>query len=153
MRAAQLAIEQFDQEKLKELMQGNSVVIYLDGQPVTLTSEDVQVERVVLDGLIAANQGLITIALDTQLTEDLLIEGLAREIVNKVNTMRREANLAVTDRIHLHLQTTERVKSCFAQYNNYICHEGIAVGVQYGPCVWVEWDLNGEPTKISITPV
>ena len=60
-----------------------------------------------LEGLIAANQGLITIALDTQLDQPLLLEGMAREIVNKVNTMRRDAGLAVTDRIALHIQTTE----------------------------------------------
>lgn len=153
MRAAQLAIEQFTQEQLNELLNDRPVVIDLEGHPVTLTSEDVQVERAVHHGLIAANQGLITIALDTQLTEELLLEGLAREIVNKVNTMRRDANLAVTDRIKLQLQTTERVIACFDKYKDMISQEILAVDVQFGPCRGTEWDLNGEPTVISISKV
>lgn len=151
MKAAQLAIEQFNQEQLHELLEGRSVEIDLEGQPLTLTSEDVQVERAVHESLIAANQGLMTIALDTHLDDELLLEGLAREIVNKVNTMRREANLAVTDRIKLSMQTTERVVACFEQFQDYISREVLAVDVQFGPCSGTEWDLNGEPTIIAIS--
>jgi isoleucyl-tRNA synthetase len=150
MRAAQAAIEQFSQQQLLELLNGETVVIHLEGQSIPLTSEDVQVERAVHEGLIAANQGLITIALDTHLDEQLLLEGVAREIVNKVNTMRREANLAVTDRIKLQIQTTERVISSFQQFKDYICQEILAVDVQFGPCTGTEWDINGEPTVIAI---
>ncbi len=153
MRSAQMAIEQFGQEQLIDLMDGRSVTIYLEGEPIILTPEDVQVERAVHEGLIAANQGLITIALDTHLDEQLLLEGLAREIINKVNTMRREAELAVTDRIQLCMQTTNRVISAFQQHKEYICQEILAVDAQFGPCEGTEWDLNGEPTVISIRKV
>ncbi len=151
MLQAQTAIEQFDQLQLIELLKGHSVMIDLEGQPVKITTEDVQVERAVHENLIAANQGLITIALDTHLSEPLLLEGLAREIINKVNTMRREADLAVTDRIKICMQTTERVVACFQQFEDYICQEVLAVEVRFAPCEGVEWDLNGEPTVISIT--
>jgi isoleucyl-tRNA synthetase len=153
MREAQLAIEEFNQEQLQELLEGRAVSIQVGGHPLILTSEDVQVERAVHEGLIAANQGLITIALDTHLSEQLLLEGLAREIVNKVNTMRREANLAVTDRITIQLQTTDRVKACFQEFKDSICHEVLAVDVQFGPCAGTEWDLNGEPTIIAVSRV
>ncbi|WP_068466769.1 isoleucine--tRNA ligase [Candidatus Protochlamydia phocaeensis] len=151
MRLAQTAIESFDQKELELLLNDHTVVVHLEGKPVMLTSEDVQVERVVHEGIIAANEGLITIALETNLDEQLLQEGLAREIVNKVNTMRREADLAVTDRIKLHMQTTDRVVSCFRHFQDYICHEVLAVEVQFGPCEGTEWDLNGEPTIIAIS--
>lgn len=150
MRSAQMAIEQFSQQQLQDILNGETVVIHLEGQSIPLTTEDVQVERVVHEGLIAANQGLITIALDTHLNEALLSEGLAREVVNKVNTMRREANLSVTDRIQLRIQTTERVISSFEQFKNYICQEILAVKVEFGPTIGTEWDLNGEPTRIAI---
>ncbi len=151
MKAAQTAIEQFSQQQLLELLNGEAVVIHLEGQSIPLTSEDVQVERAVHEGLVAANQGLITIAIDTHLNEELLLEGLAREIVNKVNTMRRDADLAVTDRITMRIQTTERVMSSFQHFNDYICHEVLAVDVQFGPTTGTEWDLNGEPTVIAIS--
>lgn len=150
MNAAKTAIEQLSQKELLEILNGEMVVIHLDGQPIQLTSEDVQVERAVHEGLIAANQGLITIALDTQLSEPLLLEGLAREIVNKVNTMRRDAALAVTDRIKIQMQATDRVKTAFKLYEDYIRQEVLAVDVQLAPCQGTEWDLNGEPTVISI---
>ncbi len=151
MPLAQKAIEKFDQKELTELLNNRPVVIHLEGHPVTLTTEDVQVERAVHEGIIAANQGTITIALDTKLNEELLLEGLAREIVNKVNTMRREADFSVTDRIKISMQTTERVMACFARYKDYICHEVLAVEVQFGSCEGTEWDLNGEPTTIAIS--
>lgn len=153
MKQVQQEIDQFDQTHLKEFLNGNSVVINVEGEQITLTSEDVQVERSVHEGLIAANEGTITIALETKLSEALLLEGLAREIVNKVNTMRREADFAVADRITLQLQTTDRVKACFEQYKEYICREVLATDVRFGPCVGTEWDLNGEPTVIMISKV
>jgi len=153
MKAAQMAIEQFSQQQLQEILNGETVVIHLEGQSIPLSSEDVQVERTVHEGLIAANQGLITIALDTHLTDALLLEGLAREIVNKVNTMRREANLAVTDRIKLRIQTTERVIASFEIFKDYISQEVLAVEINFGPCSGTEWDLNGEPTVIAMSKV
>lgn len=150
MPAAQAAIEVLSQQQLVELMNGGRVFIHLDGQPIPLTLEEVQVERAVHEGVIAANQGMITIALDTQLSEPLLLEGIAREFVNKVNTMRREAGFAVTDRISLQIQTTERVVATFKLYDEYIRQEVLAVEVKFAPCQGTEWDLNGEPTVIAM---
>ncbi len=80
-----------------------------------------------------------------------MAEGLAREIVNKINTMRRDANFAVTDRIKVQIQSTDRVKGCFELFKDYICNEILAVDFQFGECTGSEWDLNGEPAIISIS--
>lgn len=151
MKAAQIAIDQFDQKQLAALMQGESVSIILEGETVVLNSEDMQVERSVHEGMIAANQGAVTIALDTHLTEELLIEGLAREVINKINTMRREADFAVTDRIQVRMQTTDRVKQCIQEHGTYIQHEILATSFVFTDCEGTEWDLNGEPTIIQIS--
>lgn len=153
MPIAQMAIEQFGKEELLSLLNNGAVSISLEGHPIHLTSEDVQVERTVHEGLIAANQDLITIALDTHLNDELLMEGLAREIVNKVNTMRREANFAVVDRIKIKIQASPRVEACFHAYESYICNEVLAVDVQFGPTQGAEWDLNGELTIIALERV
>jgi isoleucyl-tRNA synthetase len=151
MKAAQTAVESLDQHQLAKILDGGTVDVNLEGTAFTLTSEDVLVDRVVHEGMIAANSGHITIALETNLTDDLLLEGLSRELVNKINTMRREADFAVTDRIHLRLQTTERVKKCFEVYNDAICGEVLALSVKFAPCEGTVWDLNGEPTTIALT--
>lgn len=152
MKAAQQAIDRFDQKQLAVLLRGQSLPISLEGTEIILTPEDVEVERQVLDGLIGANEGLITIALDTHLTEELLTEGIARELVNKINTMRREAEFSVTDRIHIKMQTTERVRLAFERYKDYIQNEVLAISVAFdGIEEGTEWDINNEPTKIALT--
>lgn len=151
MRAAQNVIEKLDQHQLATLMEGMSLPIEVEGESILLTPEDVQVERVVHKEMIAANAGHMTVALETALNDELLMEGLAREVVNKVNTMRREASYDVSDRIHMRMQTTERVQKCLAQYRDYIFGEVLALSVEYGEAKGgTEWDLNGETAVIAI---
>jgi len=150
MKAAQTEIEKLDQKQLLQLLEGNSLTLLIEGEPFVITSEDVQVERIVHEGIVAANEGHLTIALNTILNDDLLLEGLMRELINKINTMRREAGLEVSDRIRLRLQTTERVKHCFEKFGKYINNEVLAVSTEFGPCEGTEWDLNGEPTTIYL---
>lgn len=153
MKAAQTAIDGFNQHELAELMAGNPVNLQLDGQTIPLGIEDVQVERVVHEGMVAANEGHITIALETALSDELLLEGLAREIVNKINTMRREADFDVTDRIRVRMDTTERTKECLKVHGDYIQNEILAVSFDFGPCEGTAWDLNGEQTIIALQKV
>jgi len=150
MRSVQLAVDNFNQHQLAALLNGGQVDLQVDGEQVTLTPEDVQVERQVREGLVAANLDAITIGLDTTLNEELLIEGLARELVNKINSMRRDAGFAVTDRIRVNIDTSERVKECFRTFGEMISNEVLAVAVNFGPCEGTAWDLNGEPATIAL---
>ncbi|MES2273971.1 MAG: DUF5915 domain-containing protein, partial [Chlamydiota bacterium] len=153
MPQAQKVIGALDRKQLEKLLSGHKLNVEIGGEPVELDSADVQIERKVKEGLAAGNEGELTVALDTALNEGLLEEGLARELVNKINTMRREMDFEVTDRIRIHLQTTPKVKGAFAKYENYIVGEVLAVDVQFGPCEGTPWDLNGEETMISIQKV
>jgi len=146
----QKRIEQFTREEMQHFMQGSPIPIELEGAAFELTSEDLQIERQVREGMIAANYDRITIALDTHLTEELLIEGLARELINKINTMRRDAGFAVTDRVHIKLQTSERVRTSFEKFRALITNDVLAVSVSFTPCQGTQWDLNGEPTVIAL---
>lgn len=150
MRDVQMKIDAFDHNQLTTLLEGGDVILQLDDETIKLTSEDVQVERQVREGLIAANSGIITIGLDTTLSDELLLEGLAREIINKVNTMRREGGFDVSDRVNITMQTTDRVRQCFEIFGEMINHEVLAVSVHFGLCEGTEWDLNGESTVISL---
>ncbi|OJU82494.1 MAG: isoleucine--tRNA ligase [Chlamydia sp. 32-24] len=150
MKQAQETISGFSQIELGQLMSGNNVIIHLGGEEFTLTPEDVQVERIVHEGLVAANQGNITIALETMLNEDLILEGLARELVNKLNSMRRDANLAVTDRIRVTIDATEKTIKAYELHKSYINQEILAIEVIFSPNDGFEWDLNGEKTTMAI---
>lgn len=150
MRSVQLLIDSFGHQQLTTLLNGGTVELQIESEIIALTAEDVAVERHVREGLVAANQGAITIALDTVLTEDLLIEGLAREVVNKINTMRREAGFEVTDRIRIKIDATERLRRCFETFDMFIKGEVLAISIDFGPCEGTIWDLNGEPATIAL---
>jgi isoleucyl-tRNA synthetase len=147
---AQKAMQGFDRKQIQTLASGKTLKVEIGGEMVELEPNDVQIERKVKEGLAAGNEGELTVALDTALSDELIEEGLAREIVNKINTMRREMEFEVTDRIRIRMQTTDRVKQCFEKFRDYITHEVLAVEVDFGPCEGTPWDLNGEETLISI---
>ncbi len=151
MNATHQTIDRFSQAQLSVLLKGEPLDIVVEGESITLTPEDVAVERIVKEGLIASSAGEITVALDTLLTDELLLEGLARELVNKINSMRRDAGFAVTDRIVLALETTERVKAALQQHQEYVMHEVLATQIHFNCPDGTAWDLNGEPTTIGIS--
>lgn len=150
MRSVQTAIDSLDHSLLDELLKGNNISLAIEGESVHISPQEVEVERIVHEGMVAANLGSTTIALQTELTDELLSEGLARELVNKINTMRREADLAVSDRIKVFIESTARVQASFEKHREFLCNEVLAVEVTFGSSTGTEWDLNGETAKISI---
>ncbi|MBU6383755.1 MAG: isoleucine--tRNA ligase [Verrucomicrobia bacterium] len=147
---AQKAMQGFDRKQIQTLAKGGTLKVEIGGEPVELEPQDVQIERKVKEGVAAGNEGELTVALDTALNDALIEEGLAREIVNKINSMRKELGFEVTDRVRLALQTTPRVEACFKKYHDYISHEVLAVEIKFGKCEGTPWDLNGEETRICI---
>ena len=150
MRVVQQLIRDFDQKQMSVLLAGASLDIDLEGETFTLTPEDVAVERKVREGLVARSEKGITVGLDTQLDEELLLEGIAREVINKINTMRRENGFHVTDRIHISMDTTDRVKTAFEAHHSLIMHEVLGIDISFEKCVGTEWDINGEKTTLSL---
>lgn len=154
MKEAQFLISQFEEDTIIKLMQGHSHSILLAGKSFALSLEDVEISHTAQEGWIAMNVGNITLALDTTLSEELILEGIAREIVNKINTMRRQANFAVTDRINVKIVTTDLIKKALNVHGDYVKQEVLALDIQYGDSFnSMQWDINGEPTAIAIEKV
>ncbi len=147
---AQKMMQGFDRKQIQTLASGGKLKVEIGDESVELEPQDVEIERKVKEGIAAGNEGELTVALDTTLDEGLIEEGLAREIVNKINSMRRDLGFEVTDRIRIVMQATPKVKACFAKYQDYIVHEVLALDVKFGLCEGTSWDLNGEATVIFI---
>lgn len=126
-----------------DALDGGSYDLQIDGETFSITAQDVLVDRKVKEGTIAATEGAITIALDTTLDEPLKLEGLAREIVNKVNTQRRNQGFEVTDRITMTIDSTPYVQECFDKHGDYISGEVLATDVKFEKTEGEVWDLNG----------
>ncbi len=150
MSAAQKVIGDLPQQELNLLLLGKAIEITLEGEKIVLTAEDVEVVRKVKEGLVAIAAEAITIALDLSLNEELLLEGLARELINKINTMRRDDGYAVTDRITLQIKTSKRVEEAFNSFKDYIMGEVLAVSILFADSEGTTWDLNGESAVILL---
>lgn len=151
MNAAQKVIEKLPMKDLYQLLDGKDVTISVEGESVSLSSEDVAVQRKVKAHVVAATEQNITVALDTALNDALIEEGIARELVNKINTMRRELDFAVTDRINVKLQTSEEVKAAFEVHRDYVCHEVLAVAFAFEKCEGEAWDINGHASVFALS--
>ncbi|MCB1213268.1 MAG: class I tRNA ligase family protein, partial [Chlamydiia bacterium] len=151
MKQAQELITKLNQKSLRELLEGREVYIQLDGEQIPLGNSDVEIVRTIKSGSVATNDGNLTLVLDLALTEELLCEGLAREMVNKINTMRREMGLEVTDRIDVVISSTDRLKNAYEAYKEYIDNEVLSVSTSFSNCEGQEWDLNGEYARIQLT--
>ncbi len=153
MKAAQLTIEALSVEQLAILQKGGSVDVVIEGQAVTLTAEDVQVERTILPGIVAKNDAEMIVALDTELTEVLIAQGHAREFVNRVNTMRKEKNFDISDRIRVTIETDAAVQESIQQHREFISSEILATALTFAKCDGDLVEVNGIETKIEIQKV
>ncbi len=150
MKAATEAINQLTRQQLQEFLETHTLTIQVEGESITLTQEDLVIDRIVKENVVAAHSGAVTIALDTTLNEDLILEGYARELKNKINTMRKDLGLAVTDRVYLTLKTTADVQKAFELHKDYIMTEVLALGVEFKECQGVLWDINGQEALIEV---
>jgi len=139
--------------EIARLESSGQLSLLVDGQEVTLRREDVEITAEQAPGLAVETEGDLTVALDTELTEDLLNEGLAREFVSRVQNMRKEAGYEVTDRIKISVQTTDRLKKALSLQADYIKNETLAEDLSFDSQrgqFEQRWDIEGEPAVIRI---
>jgi isoleucyl-tRNA synthetase len=116
-------IQDFSQEKINELDRNGLLVIDLSGNSITLTKEDVEISSQDIEGWLVANAGTITVALDITLTDELRNEGIARELVNRIQNLRKDSGFEVTDKITVHLQKNPALEKAVYENEAYIKSE------------------------------
>ncbi len=123
----------------------------IDG--IELSEEDVQVIRKPKAGLVVASVGSIVVGLETALTPELIAEGNAREFVSHVQSMRKEADFEVTQRIALTIEADAEMKAAIEAHLDYAKNETLATDLVFAPCDAEAAELNGHATKIAIAKV
>ena len=126
MKAIAAAISAFDQEDIMKLEKENSYSIDADGTEIEISTDDVFISSQDIPGLLVANNKGMTVALDVSINEELLEEGIARELINRIQNMRKDAGLEVTDRITLSIAHNDKIESAIASNKTYICGETLA---------------------------
>ncbi|MCF8218559.1 MAG: isoleucine--tRNA ligase [Bacteroidales bacterium] len=120
------AIQNLSQDDIVKLEKEGSIPINVEDQQVDLSLEDVEIFTEDIPGLVVANWGSDTVALDIELTEELKEEGLARDLINRIQNLRKECNLEVTDHINLKIESHEMLNNAIHNNFSYICSETLA---------------------------
>jgi isoleucyl-tRNA synthetase len=124
MKEITSAINKLEQKDISELEQNKDLSLKLGTSTVNITLEDVEISSEDIPGWSVVNEGNLTVALDIQVTEELKQEGIARDLVNRVQNLRKEMGLDVQDKIALSIEkNNELVNKSLENYQNYICSE------------------------------
>ena len=137
---------------MEELNAGKALELEVNGQHVSLAKEDLLIDTANKPGYVAQAQGEFTVALDTNLTEDLIEEGLVREMISKAQTQRREAGFEVTDHIALDIAGDEKIDAVLAKFGDQLAADVLCDALQQGKSqggVTREWNINGIPVKMT----
>jgi isoleucyl-tRNA synthetase len=156
VKKAAPVIAAMSDEELEALAEGGKVSVKVDGEDVELSHDDVVIERLPKAGLVVASEGQLVIALETKLTSELVQEGIAREIVNRLQNKRKNDGLEVSDRIRRWYHTDDEVRAAEDKACDYINAETLCVQSQFVSAKptdltgWEEMDINSHPYLAKI---
>ena len=137
---------------MRELKENGVLRFEFDGNPVELAESDLLIEMSEQEGFKSETDGQETVVLDLRLSDALIDEGFVRELISKIQTMRKEADFNVTDHIHIRYEAGEKLARIFGNYGDTIAHETLGDSITgSAPEGFVRsWDINGEPCTIGL---
>ena len=151
MKSVSQAIAAMSPAQIRDYLQQGSIELMVDEESTRFENEEILVQRNQKEGLLVETDNLLTVALDTEINEELMQEGLAREFVNKVQNMRKEKNLDVMDRIVTRYRGSKMLESSLETHSDFIRTETLTNVLSSESVLEGEdWDLNGEACRISI---
>ncbi|MCE5257014.1 MAG: DUF5915 domain-containing protein, partial [Spirochaetaceae bacterium] len=131
MPRAASAIEALPVGQLEQLVAGKPIEIDIEGRRIPLSSDSVEIRRAEKPGLKVLNEGTLTLALDTVVTRELLLEGYVRDLVRGIQNLRKESGLEVTDRIRLELGGDSDLKEAASLFSDFIAGETLSIHMQW----------------------
>ena len=137
---------------MDELKSTGSLKFDVNGTEVVLTEEDLLIETAQMEGYVSENDNDITVVLDTNLTPELVEEGFVREIISKIQTMRKEAGFEITDRICVYAKDNQKIQEIMTAHWEEIQSEVLAKDVVYGNTEGYtkEWNINSEKVTMGV---
>jgi isoleucyl-tRNA synthetase len=133
MKAVSAALAGFSQAQIAGLEKNGSTVVEANGSQIEILLAEVEVSADDIPGWSVASKGSLTVALDITLNEELLMEGDARELVNRIQNIRKDSGFELTDRITVRWSGAENIKNSFDKFKPYICAEILADSLDYSP--------------------
>ncbi|MCK4772412.1 MAG: isoleucine--tRNA ligase [Candidatus Latescibacteria bacterium] len=148
------AIRAINQAQLELVQSGKGIRLEIEGESFDIEPSDVIVEEAEPVNLVVEREGDLVVGVDTELDQDLIEEGLAREFTTRIQGLRRNVGYAVTDRIRIGYQASTVLESAVAAHKDYVAEEALAVVLQQGLLEksdrQEEWKVDGESVTITI---
>lgn len=143
MKAIAAMVSQFSQDDIAKIETGKGWNGSIEGSDVSLDLNDFEIVAQDIPGWLVSSEDGITVALDSTITEELKQEGIARELINRVQNLRKDSGLEVTDKIVLKIDTSETIRQAVTANKTYVCNEVLAIDIQFE-------SLNGNALNIDL---
>ena len=153
MKAVAAAVAEMSREAIAELEKNGSYTLQLDGTDVLVEATDVEIFSEDIPGWLVANEGKLTVALDVTVTEELRREGIARELVNRIQNIRKSSGLEITDKIKITLSKNQQTDDAVNEYKDYICNQVLGTSLTLTDEVENGTELNFDDFSLYVSVV
>ena len=139
-------------EAMKELENTGNLSFDIDGQNVVLSKEDLLIDTAQMEGYVTEEDSTVTVVLDTNLSDALIEEGFVREIISKIQTMRKEAGFEVMDKIVVYSMGNQKIEGYMKEYRDQILSDVMASDIRFDEVKGYtkEWSINGESVTLGV---
>ena len=150
MKALAAAIQTMSQDEINAFEKAGTFTLTVEGQEAVIERTDVEIISEDIPGWLVANEGRLTVALDITVTESLRKEGLARELVNRIQNLRKNSGYDITDKISVTVLSNEVMDEAIKDFNSYIANQVLAVSVEITDVISDATELDFEEFKLSV---
>ena len=150
MKGVAAAMGTLSQEQIAELEKQGTISVDVDGQQVVVEVADVEIISEDIPGWLVSNEGNLTVALEVELNDELRNEGMARELINRIQNMRKDSGLEITDRINVTITPDDKIQAAIDGYSDYIKTQVLADSIILSDNNGVEADLDGLKVNIMV---
>ncbi|MDO5760501.1 MAG: isoleucine--tRNA ligase [Bacteroidota bacterium] len=155
MKSIAKQISEFSQQDITKIETEGKYTLNIEGKEIEIAVNDVEITTKDIEGWVVATEGMLTVALDVTITQDLRKEAIARELVNRIQNIRKDNNFEVTDNITVELQADELLNSSCEQYKDYICNETLTKDLRLNSIIndptAILDIIEGKPIAIRVT--
>ncbi len=153
MKSVAVHMDGLDQDAIALLEKNGSISFDIDGTPVTVDVADVEIISEDIPGWLVSNDGNLTVALEVELTEDLLNEGMARELINRIQNMRKDSGLEITDRIAIKVSPNDSIAKAIANYEDYVKTQVLADSISVEDNAGTDVEFDDFVVRIQVTKI
>ena len=153
MKAVAAAVAEMTQEAIAELEKNGKYTLNLDGAEAVIEASDVEIISEDIPGWLVANEGKLTVALEVTVTEELRREGIARELVNRIQNIRKSSGFEITDKIKITISKNTQTDDAVNEYNTYICNQVLGTSLDLADEVKDGTELNFDDFSLFVSVI